>query len=80
MKQILLVLLIGIACINIKAQDYTGYTGCCEQDSMALVAFYNATDGADWYSNQDGFFFFFLIVHNLPVLLQTQLKADSHRL
>ncbi len=41
--------------VNIKAQDYTGYTGCCEQDSMALVAFYNATDGADWYSNQDGF-------------------------
>lgn len=28
-----------------------------EQDSLALVAFYNATDGPNWISNQDGFGF-----------------------
>ncbi len=26
-----------------------------EQDSLALLAFYNATDGPNWISNQDGF-------------------------
>ncbi len=55
MKQFLLIILISIACVQVKAQDYTGYTSCLEQDSLALVAFYNATGGANWYSNQDGF-------------------------
>lgn len=33
------------------AQDYSDYTGCVEQDSLALVAFYWATDGPNWTSN-----------------------------
>jgi uncharacterized repeat protein (TIGR02059 family) len=41
--------------ISGKSQDYSGYTRCAEQDSLALVAFYNATDGPNWKSNQDGF-------------------------
>ncbi len=35
--------------------QYEGYTGVLEQDSLALVAFYHATDGPNWKSNQDGF-------------------------
>jgi len=41
--------------IQAKSQDYSGYTKCAAQDSLALVAFYNATDGPNWSSNQDGF-------------------------
>lgn len=33
---------------NVKAQDYSDYDGCAEQDSLALVAFFNATDGENW--------------------------------
>ncbi len=33
---------------NIHAQDYADYTKCAEQDSLALVAFYQATDGDNW--------------------------------
>jgi hypothetical protein len=36
---------------NLKAQKVA------EQDSLALVAFYNATDGPNWISNQDDFSF-----------------------
>ncbi len=41
--------------ITLQAQDYSDYTGCAEQDSLALVAFYHATGGPDWACNQDGF-------------------------
>jgi len=33
---------------QIKAQDYSDYTKCAEQDSLALVAFYYATGGPNW--------------------------------
>lgn len=36
-------------------QDYSRYNGCAEQDSLALVAFYHATGGPSWFSNQDDF-------------------------
>ncbi len=39
----------------LKSQDYTGYTHCAEQDSLALVAFYNATGGPSWTCNADDF-------------------------
>ncbi len=55
MKKLLLLILIFVAWANVKAQDYSDYTSCAEQDSLALVAFYYATDGANWLSNQDGF-------------------------
>jgi len=48
-----LVILLGWA-LNVSAQsDYK----VAEQDSLALVAFYNATDGPNWTSNQAGFGF-----------------------
>lgn len=33
------------------SQDYSDYTSCALQDSLALVAFYHATDGPNWISN-----------------------------
>jgi uncharacterized repeat protein (TIGR02059 family) len=54
-KAIISVLILFAFLFNIKAQDYSKYTKCAEQDSLALVAFYNATDGPNWISNQDGF-------------------------
>lgn len=39
----------------VKGQDYSHYTGCAEQDSLALVAFYNATGGENWLSHKEGF-------------------------
>jgi uncharacterized repeat protein (TIGR02059 family) len=39
----------------VAAQDYSGYTKCAEQDSLALVALYNAANGPNWFCNQDGF-------------------------
>lgn len=54
-KAILSVLILFAFLFNAKAQDYSKYTRCAEQDSLALVAFYNATDGPNWISNQDGF-------------------------
>ena len=43
-----------MVCGQLQAQsDYK----LVEQDSLALVAFYNATDGPNWTSNQDGFGF-----------------------
>lgn len=56
MKKQLLTYLLALAFIySASAQDYSGYTKCLEQDSLALVAIYNATDGPNWKSNQDGF-------------------------
>lgn len=51
----LLLLLFCFLCINTigAQQDYR----LAEQDSLALVAFYWATDGPNWISNQDGFGF-----------------------
>jgi uncharacterized repeat protein (TIGR02059 family) len=54
-KAIFSVLILFAFLFNTKAQDYSKYTKCAEQDSLALVAFYNATDGPNWISNQDGF-------------------------
>lgn len=48
-------LFLATAVLGVKAQDYSSYTKCAVQDSLALVAFYNATDGPNWTSNQDGF-------------------------
>ncbi len=36
----------------VLAEDYSDYTGCAEQDSLALVAFFNATGGEDWTSQK----------------------------
>ncbi len=36
--------------IKVNAQDYTDYTSCAVQDSLALVAFYHATGGPGWTS------------------------------
>jgi uncharacterized repeat protein (TIGR02059 family) len=54
-KAILSIFILLTFLLNTEAQDYSGYTKCAEQDSLALVAFYNATDGPNWISNQDGF-------------------------
>ena len=54
-KKILYAIIALLFVVSVKAQDYSGYTNCAEQDSLALVAFYNATDGPNWLSNQDGF-------------------------
>ncbi|HAM99849.1 MAG TPA: hypothetical protein DCQ26_14690 [Marinilabiliales bacterium] len=50
-KGILLFYTILATLTTVKPQDYSGYTRCAEQDSLALVAFYNATGGPDWISN-----------------------------
>jgi uncharacterized repeat protein (TIGR02059 family) len=56
MKNAIITVLILFAFLfGSKAQNYSHYTKCAEQDSLALVAFYNATDGPNWTSNQDGF-------------------------
>jgi len=48
----LLFILALLFCGQVRAQsDYK----LVEQDSLALVAFYNATDGPNWTSNQEGF-------------------------
>jgi uncharacterized repeat protein (TIGR02059 family) len=54
-KKIILSVLIGCMTVVVRAAGYNGYNGCAEQDSLALVAFYWATDGPNWTSNQDGF-------------------------
>ena len=48
-----LVCLLGTAYSLQSQADYK----LAEQDSLALVAFYWATDGPNWTSNQDGFGF-----------------------
>jgi hypothetical protein len=48
-----IVLLAAVA--TASGQDYSRYNGCAEQDSLALVAFYNATGGANWFSSQSDF-------------------------
>ena len=50
-KGIILFYLILALLTTAKPQDYSGYTRCAEQDSLALIAFYNATDGPNWTSN-----------------------------
>ncbi len=57
MKNYLTKILIQFAIIlaiatNVFAGDYSGYTGCAEQDSLALVAFFNALDGENWISQK----------------------------
>jgi hypothetical protein len=47
---LLLIILLSIQVVG-KSQDYSDYTKCSEQDSLALVAFYWATDGPNWSSN-----------------------------
>lgn len=54
-KLISLIILCFTVALTVKSQDYTGYTHCAEQDSLALVAFYYATDGPNWKSNSDTF-------------------------
>jgi hypothetical protein len=54
-KSVFAILILLAFAFNVKAQDYSSYTKCAEQDSLALVAFYNATDGPNWICNQDGF-------------------------
>lgn len=49
------VLMLLITLMNVKGQDYSRYTGCAEQDSLALVAFYHATGGENWFSHKEGF-------------------------
>ncbi|MBN1413533.1 MAG: T9SS type A sorting domain-containing protein [Bacteroidales bacterium] len=61
MKRIIVILsLCFFTAFSARSQGYAGYTGCSEQDSLALVAFYRATDGPNWISNQDGFSIAFL--------------------
>jgi len=56
MKKYLAIIILCITVLfNIKAQGYKAYTHCAEQDSLALVAFYNATDGPHWTSSSDTF-------------------------
>lgn len=49
----ILTLLLGV-CAYATVNGQTDYK-IAEQDSLALVAFYYATDGPNWLSNQDGF-------------------------
>ena len=53
MKNVLLLTLILIG-FGIQLSAKSNYK-LAEQDSLALVAFYNATSGDQWISNQDGF-------------------------
>ncbi len=48
--------LILIAMLGLQVQAQSDYK-LVEQDSLALIAFYHATDGPNWISNQDGFGF-----------------------
>lgn len=50
-KLILLLLVFNFNQLVSAQSDYK----IAEQDSLALVAFYHATDGPNWFSNQDGF-------------------------
>lgn len=52
LKTTILYILLITCCFVGKAQ---GSYKIAEQDSLALVAFYWATDGPNWKSNQDGF-------------------------
>ncbi len=54
MKKILLLIITAAFSVTLStfAQDYSDYSGCAEQDSLALVAFYWATDGPNWISNK----------------------------
>jgi len=56
MKRYIILALIALSiALSARSQDYSGYTRCAEQDSLALVALYHATDGPNWKCNQDGF-------------------------
>lgn len=49
MKKLFLNIVIAILTFSgALTQDYTNYNGCAEQDSIALVAFFHATDGPNW--------------------------------
>jgi len=50
-KLIVLLLVVNFNQLLSAQSDYK----IAEQDSLALVAFYNATDGPNWFSNQAGF-------------------------
>jgi uncharacterized repeat protein (TIGR02059 family) len=50
-KYYTLLLFATLLSIFSKAQDYSDYSKCSEQDSLALVAFYWATGGPNWTSN-----------------------------
>lgn len=54
-KHLTLIIFCIAGIIPLKSQDYTDYTHCAEQDSLALVAFYNATGGPGWTCNADNF-------------------------
>jgi uncharacterized repeat protein (TIGR02059 family) len=56
MKRLFIVLSLCSAIISVNAQDYSNYTSCALQDSLALVAFYHATGGPNWISNTAGDF------------------------
>lgn len=51
-NSIILTIFILLIAINLNAQDYSDYDGCAEQDSLALVALFNATDGPNWITQQ----------------------------
>ncbi len=54
-KKILLIA--GIICLGFFYNNAQSDYKLAEQDSLALVAFYWATDGPNWISNQEGFGF-----------------------
>ena len=51
-KNFLLFILTILYSVSGMAQNYSDYTKCAEQDSLALVAFYWATGGPDWTSEK----------------------------
>jgi uncharacterized repeat protein (TIGR02059 family) len=55
MKKLLFISLYAVITCTAFSQGYAGYTRVAEQDSLALVAFYNATGGPNWYSSNDTF-------------------------
>ncbi|MBN3036267.1 MAG: immunoglobulin domain-containing protein [Bacteroidales bacterium] len=52
-----LISIITLAVLLVPANYAQSEYQLAEQDSLALVAFYHATDGPSWKSNQDGFGF-----------------------
>jgi uncharacterized repeat protein (TIGR02059 family) len=54
-RLILFSLILFLTTFHAWSQDYSTYTACAEQDSLALVALYNSADGPNWKCNQDGF-------------------------
>jgi uncharacterized repeat protein (TIGR02059 family) len=51
-KNFLLFILTILYSVSSLAQNYSDYTKCAEQDSLALVAFYWATGGPNWTSEK----------------------------